>query len=88
MSPFDLLLAKQECSQLLHQGLIEPTDSDWACIFSKFDLKAGFWQLGISPVDRHKTAFCIPDAHYQWTVMPFGLKVAPSLSCVIVELLP
>ncbi|KAH9769449.1 hypothetical protein KPL71_012007 [Citrus sinensis] len=50
-----------------------------ARIFSKFDLKAGFWQLGISPVDRHKTAFCIPDAHYQWTVMPFGLKVAPSL---------
>ncbi|KAH9649247.1 hypothetical protein KPL70_025910 [Citrus sinensis] len=31
------------------------------------------------PVDRHKTAFCIPNAHYQWTVMPFGLKVAPSL---------
>ncbi|KAH9668393.1 hypothetical protein KPL70_021397 [Citrus sinensis] len=31
------------------------------------------------PVDRHKTAFYIPDAHYQWTVMPFGLKVAPSL---------
>ncbi|KAH9752166.1 hypothetical protein KPL71_014591 [Citrus sinensis] len=30
-------------------------------------------------VDLHKTAFCIPDAHYQWTVMPFGLKVAPSL---------
>ncbi|KAH9716804.1 hypothetical protein KPL71_021584 [Citrus sinensis] len=50
-----------------------------ARIFSKFNLKAGFWQLGISPVDRPKTAFCIPDAHYQWTVMPFGLKVAPSL---------
>ncbi|KAH9668365.1 hypothetical protein KPL70_021385 [Citrus sinensis] len=50
-----------------------------ARIFSKFDLKAGFWQLGISPVDRHKTAICIPDAHYQWTVIPFGLKVAPSL---------
>ncbi|KAH9801941.1 hypothetical protein KPL71_001211 [Citrus sinensis] len=50
-----------------------------ARIFSKFDLKAVFWQLGISPVDRHKTAFCIPDAHYQWTVMPFGLIVALSL---------
>ncbi|KAH9716901.1 hypothetical protein KPL71_021631 [Citrus sinensis] len=35
--------------------------------------------LGISAVDRPKTAFCIPDAHYQWTVTPFGLKVAPSL---------
>ena len=25
------------------------------------------------------TAFCIPNAHYQWKVMSFGLKVAPSL---------
>ena len=31
MSPSDLLLAKQEYSQLLQQGLIEPIDSDWAC---------------------------------------------------------
>ena len=50
-----------------------------AKIFSKFDLKAGFWQLGISPSDRPKMTFCIPNAHYQWIVMPFGLKVAHSL---------
>ncbi|KAH9680154.1 hypothetical protein KPL71_026442 [Citrus sinensis] len=31
MSPSDLLLAQQECSQLLAQGLIEPTHSQWAC---------------------------------------------------------
>ncbi|KAK8579607.1 hypothetical protein V6N12_069922 [Hibiscus sabdariffa] len=35
-----------------------------AQIFSKFDLKAGFWQLGIDPVDRPKTGFCIPNHHY------------------------
>ncbi|KAK8494604.1 hypothetical protein V6N11_064766 [Hibiscus sabdariffa] len=50
-----------------------------AQIFSKFDLKAGFWQLGIDPVDRPKTGFCIPNHHFQWKVMPFGLKTAPSL---------
>mgnify|MGYP004479530817 FL=1 len=44
-----------------------------AQIFSKFDLKAGFWQLGIKETDRYKTAFCIPQHHFQWTVMPFGL---------------
>ena len=49
-----------------------------AKIFPKFDLKAGFWQLGIHPEERYKTAFCIPDHHYQWTVMPFGLNNAPS----------
>ena len=50
-----------------------------ARIFSKFDLKAGFWQLGVHPEERFKTAFTVPNAHYQWTVMPFGLKTAPSL---------
>ena len=129
MTPTDLKLAQEECSQLLKQGLIEPTNSEWACqafyvekrseivrgkkhlvidyqplncflrvdkfpllkiqslfvhirdakVFSKFDLKAGFWQLGIHPHDRPKIAFCIPNAHYQWKVMSFGLKVAPSL---------
>ncbi|KAH9680135.1 hypothetical protein KPL71_026431 [Citrus sinensis] len=50
-----------------------------AKIFSKFDLKSGFWQLGIDPAERYKTTFCIPNAHYQWTVLPFGLKTAPSI---------
>ncbi|KAH9780668.1 hypothetical protein KPL71_008167 [Citrus sinensis] len=50
-----------------------------ARIFSKFDLKSGFWQLGIDPAERYKTAFCIPNAHYQWTVLPFGLKTTPSI---------
>ena len=50
-----------------------------ARIFSKFDLKSGFWQLGIHPSERYKTAFCIPNAYYQWTVLPFGLKTAPSI---------
>ncbi|KAH9724586.1 hypothetical protein KPL70_007540 [Citrus sinensis] len=31
MSPSDLFLAQQECSQLLAQGLIKPTNSQWAC---------------------------------------------------------
>ena len=49
-----------------------------AKVFSKFDLKARFWQLGIHLEERYKTAFCIPDHHYQWTIMPFGLKNASS----------
>ena len=49
-----------------------------AKVFSKFDLKLGFWQLGIHLEERYKTTFCILDHHYQWSVMPFGLKNAPS----------
>ena len=48
-----------------------------AKVFSKFDLKEGFWQLGIHPKESYKIAFCIPNHHYQWIVMPFGLKNAP-----------
>ena len=128
MSPSNLQVARQECQDLLRQGLIELTQSNWACqafyvekraeklrgkkrlvidykplnhflkddkfpipkasslqtliresnLFSKFDLKSGFWQLGLKSEDRYKTTFCIPNAQYQWTVLPFGLKVAPS----------
>ena len=49
-----------------------------ATIFSKFDMKSGFWQIQIKPEDRHKTAFTVPFGRYEWNVMPFGLKNAPS----------
>nr|GEY60997.1 putative reverse transcriptase domain, viral movement protein [Tanacetum cinerariifolium] len=107
MNPNHYQLAKEECEQLVSQGIIEPTTSQWACeafdvnkrseqvrgklrlvinyqplnhfladdkfplpqkkslfqhladakVLSKFDLKSGFWQLGIKPEDRPKTAF-------------------------------
>ena len=46
--------------------------------FSKFDMKSGFWQIQIVEKDRYKTAFVVPFRHYEWNVMPFGLKNAPS----------
>ena len=50
-----------------------------AHILLKFDVKSRFWSLGLDPKDMPKTAFCIRKAHYQWTILPFGQKVAPSL---------
>jgi len=49
-----------------------------AKIFSKFDIKSGFWQIQIAEHDRYKIAFTVPFGHYEWNVMPFGLKNAPS----------
>jgi len=49
-----------------------------AKIFSKFDLKSGFWQVAIKEEDKFKTTFSVPAGHYEWNVMPFGLKNAPS----------
>jgi len=41
-------------------------------------MKSGFWQIQIAEHDRYKTAFTVPFGHYEWNVMPFGLKDAPS----------
>ena len=49
-----------------------------ALVFSKFDMKSRFWQIQISEKDRYKIAFTTPFGHYEWNVMSFGLKNAPS----------
>jgi hypothetical protein len=49
-----------------------------ALVFSKFDIKSGFWQVQIDDRDRYKTTFTTPFGHYEWNVMPFGLNNAPS----------
>jgi len=49
--------------------------SSWYCCM---DLNSGFWQVGLDPVDKHKTAFSTSMGLYQFTVMPFGLCNAPS----------
>ena len=46
--------------------------------FSKFDMKLGFWKILIVEKDRYKTTFMVLFGHYEWNVMPFGLKNAPS----------
>ena len=49
-----------------------------AIIFSKFDLKSGYYHIQISEADKYKTAFNVPMGQYEWNVMPFGLKNALS----------
>ena len=47
-------------------------------ILSIFDLKSGFFQIGMNPEDKEKTAFMADNSVYQFEVMPFGLINAPS----------
>ena len=49
-----------------------------AIIFSCFDFKPAYNQVGINKGDQHKTAFSSPWGLFEFTRMPFGLVNAPA----------
>jgi hypothetical protein len=56
--------------------------------YTRLDLHAGYWQLGVAPEDRAKTAFTTRRGLFQFKRMPFGLCNAPStfqrlMDCVL-----
>lgn len=53
-------------------------DLHGAAYFKKLDLRAGYHQVRVNPVDVHKTTFRTLNEHYEYLVMPLGLCNAPS----------
>lgn len=48
-------------------------------IFSKIDLKDGFFHIPIRDEDKHKTAFRVKNKLYEWNVMPQGFINSPAI---------
>lgn len=47
--------------------------------FTTLDINSAFWSIPLRVEDRKKTGFVTQDGHYQWTVLPFGLKTSPAI---------
>lgn len=47
--------------------------------FTTLDISSGYWHIPIEASHIYKTAFITMNGHYEWLVMPFGYKNAPSI---------
>ena len=59
----------RECLNSLHGSTL----------FTSLDLYSGYWQIPIAKEHCHKTAYSTESGHWQFFVMPFGVKNAPAV---------
>ena len=50
-----------------------------ARVFSKCDVKSGFWHIKLDEASSKLTTFSTPFGRYKWNRMPFGIAPAPEI---------
>lgn len=56
--------------------MVKAGNSEW---FSALDINSAFWSIPVRIRDKSKLGFVTQNGHFQWTVLPFGLKTSSSI---------
>lgn len=71
-----LLISEPQPFPLIEEIIAKTRDSEW---FTTLDINSAFWAIPLRTKDRYKTAFVTQEGHWQWKILPFGLKTSPAI---------